>query len=111
MCLFCKIVEKKIPAKIIYEDESVLAFEDIQPEAPVHFLVIPKKHIASLFEMQKEDEVLIGHLAYVAQMIAQDLGCTNGFRLVNNCMEDGGQTVFHIHMHILGKRQLAWPPG
>ncbi len=110
-CLFCKIVAGDIPAKKIYEDEQVLAFYDISPQAPVHFLVIPKKHISTASDIQEDDRLLVGHIMYVAQKIANELGCEQGFRLVMNCNEDGGQTVYHIHLHVLGQRQLEWPPG
>lgn len=110
-CLFCKIIKSEIPSKVIYEDEQVYAFHDIDPKAPVHFLVIPKKHIATLNDLQIEDEQLLGHMMFVSQKLAKELGCEDGFRVVINCNELGGQTVYHIHMHILGQRQLDWPPG
>lgn len=111
-CIFCKIVQKEIPGKVIYEDEQVLAFHDINPVAPVHVLLIPKKHIPTHFDITAEDAHLIGHLHLVASQIAKqlDLG-EKGFRLVSNCKEDGGQTVFHLHFHLLGGRHLKWPPG
>lgn len=111
-CIFCKIINKTIPAKIIYEDEYALAFEDINPQAPVHTLVIPKKHISTNLDIDKADNSLIGHLYQVANRIARDKGIAErGFRLVMNCNSDSGQTVFHIHLHILGGRQMHWPPG
>ncbi|WP_373187234.1 histidine triad nucleotide-binding protein [Halopseudomonas sp.] len=110
-CLFCKIVEGKIPAKKIYEDDQVIAFEDINPQAPVHFLVIPKRHIASLIDLTEDDRELVGHMVFAAQKVAREQGCEKGFRTVFNCNEDGGQTVYHIHLHVLGKRQMTWPPG
>ncbi len=110
-CLFCKIIKGDIPSKLIYEDEQVYAFHDIDPKAPVHFLVIPKKHIATLDDLQEEDKQLAGHILFTAQRLAKELGCDEGFRVVMNCNELGGQTVYHIHMHVLGQRQLAWPPG
>ena len=111
-CLFCKIVEKKIPSKIVYEDEHVLAFEDINPQAPVHILVIPKKHISTALDISREDNELIGCLFQAANKIAEDRGVAKrGFRLVMNCNPESGQTVFHIHLHILGGRQMHWPPG
>lgn len=110
-CLFCKIVEGKIPAKKIYEDDQVIAFEDINPQAPVHFLVVPKRHIASLSNLTEDDRALVGHMVFTAQKVAREQGCENGFRTVFNCNEDGGQTVYHIHLHVLGKRQMTWPPG
>lgn len=110
-CLFCKIVEGKIPAKKIYEDDQVIAFNDINPQAPVHFLVIPKRHIACLNDLTEDDRQLVGHMVFAAQKVAREQGCEAGFRTVFNCNEDGGQTVYHIHLHVLGKRQMTWPPG
>ncbi len=110
-CLFCKIVEGTIPAKKIYEDDQVLAFHDINPQAPVHFLVIPKRHIATLNDLTPDDNALVGHMIYTGQRLANELGCADGFRTVFNCNEHGGQTVYHIHLHVLGQRQLVWPPG
>jgi histidine triad (HIT) family protein len=111
-CIFCGIIERKIPAKIIYEDERSLAFEDINPQAPVHVLVIPKKHISTNLEIKEEDNALIGHLFQVGNKIAKDKGISErGFRLVMNCNPESGQTVFHIHLHILGGRLMHWPPG
>jgi len=110
-CLFCKIVEGKIPAKKLYEDEQVVAFHDINPQAPVHFLVIPKKHIATLQDVTETDRALLGHMLFIGQQLAVEQGCSQGFRTVFNCNEHGGQTVYHIHLHVLGKRQLSWPPG
>ncbi len=111
-CIFCKIVNKEIPAKIVYEDDKVLAFHDINPQAPYHILVIPKKHISLLTELTEEDKDLIGHIYLVINKIAKDLGfAERGFRVVVNCQEEAGQTVFHIHFHILAGRQMGWPPG
>lgn len=110
-CLFCKITAGEIPAKKIYEDELVVAFHDIAPQAPVHFLVIPKKHISTLSDLTEADRELAGHILYTAQRLANKLGCEQGYRVTMNCNELGGQTVYHIHMHVLGQRQLAWPPG
>lgn len=111
-CIFCKIVDKKIPAKIIYEDELAIAFEDINPKAPVHALVIPKKHISTSLDIKESDNDLIGHMFQVANKIARDKGIAErGYRLVMNCNEDSGQTVFHIHLHLLGGRHMHWPPG
>ncbi len=111
-CLFCKIVEKKIPAKIVYEDSSVVAFEDINPQAPVHLLLIPRKHIATLNELGGDDAALMGHLTATAAKIARDRGIAErGFRVVVNCNPESGQTVYHIHFHLLGGRQMHWPPG
>jgi histidine triad (HIT) family protein len=111
-CIFCEIAEKKRPARIIYEDNDVLAFEDINPQSPVHALVIPKKHISTNLEIKAEDNALIGHLFQIANMIAKDRGIAErGFRLVMNCNPESGQTVFHIHLHLLGGRIMHWPPG
>ena len=109
--LFTKIINREIPAKIIYEDDQVLAFHDIAPQAPVHFLVIPKKPIRTLNDLTEEDKPLMGHVLFTAQRLAKELGCEDGFRVVMNCNEQGGQTVYHIHMHVLGQRQMNWPPG
>ena len=110
-CLFCRIIQTEIPVKILYEDDQVMAFNDISPQAPIHFLLIPKRHIASLIELNATHQALAGHMLITAQRLAQQQGCDNGFRLVINCGDDGGQTVDHIHMHVLGKRVLQWPPG
>jgi len=111
-CVFCDIADKKIPAKIIYEDELTIAFEDINPQAPVHALVIPKKHISTSLDLKKEDNGIIGHMFHIANKIANDKGIAErGFRLVMNCNPESGQTVFHIHLHILGGRHMHWPPG
>jgi len=111
-CLFCKIARGEIPSKKIYEDGEMLAFHDIGPKAPVHFLVIPKKHIASLYELGAEDTALVGRLVFKAQELAKSLGCAErGARFVFNCKADGGQTVEHLHLHVLGGRAMGWPPG
>jgi histidine triad (HIT) family protein len=111
-CIFCEIAAKKLPARIIYEDEHAIAFEDINPKAPVHALVIPRKHISTNLDIGQSDSMLIGHLFQVANQIAKDKGIADrGFRLVMNCNADSGQTVFHIHLHILGGRLMSWPPG
>ena len=110
-CLFCKIVAGEIPARKLYEDDQVIAFHDIGPQAPVHFLIIPKKHIRTLNDLNEADTALAGHILITAQRLAKEQGCDDGFRVVMNCNELGGQTVYHIHMHVLGQRQLAWPPG
>ena len=111
-CLFCKIIAGEIPARKLYEDDRALAFHDANPQAPVHFLVIPKKHIATLHDLNEQDDsALIGHLVYSAQRLALRLGCDKGFRVVMNCDALAGQTVFHLHLHVLGQRQLYWPPG
>lgn len=111
-CVFCRIIEKKMPSKIVYEDELSLVFEDINPQAPVHMLVIPKKHIPTLLALKEEDDHLVGHLLKVANKIARDKGISErGFRVVTNCNPESGQTVYHIHLHVLGGRYMHWPPG
>lgn len=111
-CLFCEIVEKKRPARVLFDDEHAVAFEDINPQAPVHVLVVPKKHIATSLEVSPEDNWLVGHLFQIANAIAKEKGIANrGFRLVMNCNAESGQTVFHIHLHVLGGRMMRWPPG
>ena len=110
-CIFCKIANKEIPSQIVYEDDKIIAFMDLDPQAPVHFLVIPKQHIASADELSSENSAVVGHIFSVIPKIAKELGLNNGYRIVNNCKEDGGQTVSHIHFHVLGGRLLAWPPG
>ena len=111
-CLFCKFVKKEISTRVAFEDDSCLAFEDINPKAPVHVLIIPKKHIGSINEMTLEDENILGHLAFVARQIAQEKKIDqSGYRAVMNTGPDAGQSVFHIHVHLLGGRAMAWPPG
>ena len=110
-CLFCKIRDKQIPAKIVAENEHALAFRDIGPQAPTHVLVIPKKHLSSLNEATHEDAALVGELLLLAQKIAKDEGLSGGYRTVFNTGPDAGQSVFHLHLHLLGGRPLAWPPG
>ena len=111
-CLFCGIVEGKIPAKKVYEDAQAVAFEDINPQAPTHLLVIPRRHVATLNDLAPEDEGLVGHLVAVASKLAKERGhAEHGYRTVLNCNRDAGQTVFHIHLHLLGGRPMEWPPG
>lgn len=111
-CMFCKIADKKLSAKILYEDELSVAFEDIAPQAPVHVLVIPKRHISTSLDIREEDNALVGHLYQVANRIAKDKGIAGrGFRLVMNCNHEAGQAVYHIHLHLLGGRRMHWPPG
>lgn len=111
-CLFCKIIDGKIPADLVYQDDQVIAFNDINPQAPVHMLVVPRKHIATLNDVTNNNEPLVGHLVKVAAQLAKDNNLQkDGYRTVMNCNEHGGQTVFHIHLHLLGGRQLQWPPG
>jgi histidine triad (HIT) family protein len=110
--LFTRIVNREIPAKIVYEDDQCLAFEDIAPKAPTHVLLIPKKEIASLDALAAEDAALLGHMMMVVQKLARDLGVADGgYRLIANTGANGGQTVDHLHFHILGGRALDWPPG
>jgi histidine triad (HIT) family protein len=111
-CLFCKIVAGEIPSKRVYEDEDVVAFEDVNPQAPTHVLVIPRRHIASLNDLTESDERLIGLMTRRAAAIAKSRQIDQGgYRTVFNCNSDAGQTVFHIHLHLLGGRRLGWPPG
>lgn len=111
-CLFCKIASKELPAEIVWEDEEIIAFKDIKPVAPIHILLIPKKHIASMNEVTEEDIKILGKMQIVASKLAKSLNISEaGYRLVSNCGEQGGQTVFHIHYHLLGGRHLGWPPG
>ena len=111
-CIFCKIADKKIPSKIVYEDEFILAFDDVSPQAPVHVLLIPKKHIATLLDVTDTDLHLLSHMVKVANMIAAEKGIAErGFRLVTNCNPEGGQVVFHVHIHLLGGRQMMSPFG
>lgn len=111
-CLFCKIAERRTPAKIVYEDETVLAFEDIRPRAPTHLLIIPRAHLQSLDALTPEDEAVMGHLDTVAAELARQRGLQRtGYRLVINTGPHAGQSVFHIHLHLLGGRAMAWPPG
>ena len=110
--LFCKIVNGEIPANIAYEEELLLAFDDIDPKAPIHKLIIPKQHIATLNDTTDKHKALLGHMIHTATILAKGLGIAeSGYRTVMNCNQDGGQTVFHIHLHLLGQRQLTWPPG
>lgn len=110
-CLFCKIVAGQIPSTKIYEDETVYAFADIDPQAPFHAIIIPKQHIASAAEITAENSMLIAKVFEAVAKIARQENLENGFRVVNNCGTDGGQTVGHIHFHLLARRNLAWPPG
>ena len=110
-CLFCKMAAGEIPVNKVYEDEQVLAFHDIDPQAPVHFLVIPKKHLDSPAAITEQDAQLVGHMFAVIAKVAEQMGLEKGYRVVTNCSEDGGQSVQHLHFHVLAKRSLAWPPG
>lgn len=111
MTIFKKIIDREISAKIVYEDELCLAFEDINPKAPAHVIVIPKKEIASVDDVGEADEAVIGHLFTAIRKIAADLGLSDGYRVVANCGPAAGQEVMHIHFHLLGGRKFTWPPG
>ena len=111
-CLFCKIVEKKIPADIVYESEDIIAFKDIEPKAPIHCLIIPKKHISTINDIDGSNSNIIGLMYEAAAQLARTLNVVkDGYRVVMNCNSNGGQTVYHIHLHFLAGRQLNWPPG
>ena len=109
--IFSKIIRKEIPAQVVYEDDQCLAFHDIAPKAPVHVLIIPKKPIENVDDIEPEDAPLIGHLFCVMRQIAADLKLEKGYRVITNCGEEGGQEVQHLHFHLLGGRKLSWPPG
>ncbi len=110
-CIFCKIAAGEIPSKAIYQDDSTYAFADISPKAPVHILIIPREHITSLIEVSDHHRDLLGHLMWVAAEIARKQQLNNGYRIVVNAGEDGGQTVEHLHLHLMGGRPMTWPPG
>lgn len=111
-CLFCKMVAGDIKPDVVHEDDQVLVFRDIAPQAPVHVLLIPKKHVTNLDDAEAGDAALLGHILLTAQKVARDLGVANdGFRLVTNCNRNGGQTVYHLHFHLLAGRHMTWPPG
>jgi histidine triad (HIT) family protein len=109
--IFSKIIRREIPATIVYEDDRALAFRDINPQAPVHILVIPKRVIPTIADATAEDESLLGHLLLVATQVAREEKLDGGYRLVINCGQNGGQTVYHLHIHLLGGRAMGWPPG
>jgi len=109
--IFGKIIRREIPADIVYEDDLALAFRDVNPQAPVHILVIPKQPIAKLADAESNDHALMGHLLLTVKRVAEQEGLTNGYRVVINTGEDGGQTVYHLHLHLLGGRSMSWPPG
>ena len=109
--IFKKIIDREVPADIVYEDDRCLAFRDVSPQAPTHVLVIPKKEIASLAELSDEDGDLIGHIHFVIRNLAKQFGLDGGYRVVVNCGPDGGQSVDHLHFHLLGGRTMTWPPG
>jgi len=111
-CIFCKIIDGDIPAKIVFQDEDLVAIEDINPQAPHHYLLIPRKHVRTTLDLTTADNNLVGHVFQVAGKLAHDLEfAEDGFRIVNNCNEGAGQSVWHIHFHLLGGRELTWPPG
>lgn len=110
-CLFCKIIAGEIPSQVVYQDEKVYAFKDIAPVAPVHVLIVPKKHISSLEDLSPEDADIMGHIVLTAAKLARELGLARGYRVVANCNEEGGQTVYHVHFHLIGGRSMQWPPG
>ncbi len=111
-CLFCKIVNKELDANIVYEDQDILGFKDIAPQAPIHILFIPKKHIKTLNDLSDSDTLIAGKLIIAAKNYAKEITVAeNGYRVIVNCNKDGGQTVYHIHLHLLADRQLHWPPG
>lgn len=110
-CLFCKIINGDIPSKKVYEDEQVFAFCDIDPQAPVHILIIPKEHIASAAEINEENSSVVAHIFETAAKIAKDMGLSDGFRVVTNCGDSAGQSVKHLHFHLLSGRDFTWPPG
>ena len=111
-CLFCRIIKKEIPSRVVYEDTQMVAFEDVHPQAPVHILVVPRKHLSSLSEIKTADTGLMDRLFQVADQIAKDRQiASRGYRTVINCGPEGGQTIYHLHLHLLGGRQMTWPPG
>ncbi|MEM0324832.1 MAG: histidine triad nucleotide-binding protein [Candidatus Aenigmatarchaeota archaeon] len=113
-CIFCEIIERKRPAEIVYEDEKVLVFKDINPQAPIHLLIIPKKHITGIQEIKEDDIEIVGYMFFIARKIAEKLGINNyekGYRLIFNVGKDAGQSIFHLHLHLIAGRKLSWPPG
>ncbi|NQT32942.1 MAG: histidine triad nucleotide-binding protein [Candidatus Omnitrophica bacterium] len=111
-CIFCKIIRKEIPSEIVFEDDEILVFKDINPQAPVHLLLIPTRHIETLNDVDQSDQALIGKLLSVAKHLAGEMGVSEGgYRVVVNCNKDAGQDVFHLHAHLLGGRKFSWPPG
>ncbi len=110
-CIFCKIINGEIPSNKAYEDDKVLAFYDLEPQAPVHILIVPKEHIACAADITPENSAVIAHIFEVAAIIAKEKGLDDGFRIVNNCGESAGQTVKHIHFHLMGGRDFGWPAG
>lgn len=111
-CIFCKIINKEVPSNIVYEDDLVVAFRDINPQAPVHILIVPKEHIPTLLDLNENNKHVVSHAYMVAKELAKKEGIDEkGYRIVSNCGNDGGQTVYHIHFHLLGGRFMTWPPG
>ncbi|EDP46773.1 histidine triad nucleotide-binding protein [Rickettsiella grylli] len=111
-CIFCKIIKKEIPAEMVYHDDAMIAFRDQHPQAPIHQLIVPKKHIATLNDLSDNDTILIGHLFQTARHLAKKAGIDkSGYRTVINCNKNGGQEIFHLHIHLLGGRTFVWPPG
>lgn len=110
-CIFCNIVRGNVPTEKVYEDESVLAFKDLNPQAPIHLLIIPKSHISSVNEISEENSMIVSRIFEAIPKIAEQFGIKDGYRIVNNCGESAGQTVMHMHFHILGGRTMQWPPG
>jgi histidine triad (HIT) family protein len=111
-CLFCKIAEGKIPARLVHQDQDTVAFEDINPQAPFHVLVVPRRHVATLNDLTRDDDQVMGKLFRVAATLAKEGGCAeSGYRVLMNTNAEGGQVVFHVHMHVMGGRQMGWPPG
>lgn len=110
-CIFCKIANGEIPATKVYEDDSVIAFNDLSPQAPIHVLIIPKEHISSAAKINESNSAIVAHIFEVAAKLGKDFCLENGYRIVNNCGEDGGQTVQHLHFHFMGGRQFGWPAG
>ena len=111
-CLFCGIVEGRVPGNVVYRDESIVAFRDIRPQAPVHILIVPRKHVATTLELEANDQAVVGQIFLVISKLAREQGLAeSGFRVVANSGADAGQTVFHLHFHLLGGRRFSWPPG
>ncbi|MDQ8039193.1 MAG: histidine triad nucleotide-binding protein [Rickettsiella sp.] len=111
-CIFCKIIKGELPADIVYQDDDMVAFNDLHPRAPIHQLIVPKKHFASLNDLTDADTLLVGKMIQKARLLAKEAGIAeSGYRTVFNCNEDGGQIIFHLHLHLIGGRKLEWPPG
>jgi len=111
-CIFCKIANGEIPSEFVYEDDGIVAFRDLNPQAPTHILIIPRRHIETTNDLTEADDALVGRMVRVAKIVAEQEGLAeNGYRTVFNCNADGGQAVFHIHLHLLGGRAMGWPPG